>query len=176
MIGRIGRPHGVRGELLVEVRTDDPDARFVVGAGLTGQLPGGERRVLVVEAVRPHSGRLLVRFAGVAGRDGADPLRGTLLLVDAGTLPVPEDPDEFYDHQLTGLAARLVDGTPAGTVTDVVHGPGGELLVITRADGAERLVPFVEAIVPSVDLRAGLLVLDPPPGLLDELPAPSADG
>lgn len=166
-MGRIARPHGVRGELLVEVRTDEPEQRFAAGTTLATTLRSGERAALTVTSARPHGARLLVRFAAVADRDAAEALRGALLTVDSATLPPPSDPDEFYDHQLEGLSAQLADGTVIGVVTDVVHGPGNELLVIARDGGEELLVPFVRDIVPTVDLDAGRLVLTPPDGLLE---------
>jgi 16S rRNA processing protein RimM len=167
-VGRVARSHGVRGDTLVEIRTDEPQLRFAVGARLDAQLPDGQHRTLVVAAARPHGGRLLVRFESVPDRDAAEALRGALLTVDSATLPDPADPDEFYDHQLEGLTAQLADGSTVGVVTEVLHGPGGELLVITReGDGREVLVPFVRDIVPAVDLPAGRLVLTPPDGLLD---------
>ncbi|HEX5496664.1 MAG TPA: ribosome maturation factor RimM [Mycobacteriales bacterium] len=165
VVGRIGRPHGVRGDVAVRVRTDDPDSRFAVGSVLATDPT--ERGPLTVEAVRWHSGRLLVRFGGVGGRDAAQALGGTLLVVDSAELPPLDDPDEFYDHELVGLAALLPDGTPVGEVTDVAHGAGGDLLVVARPDGSESLVPFVAAVVPRVDVAAGRLVVDPPGGLLD---------
>jgi 16S rRNA processing protein RimM len=171
VVGRIGRPQGIRGEVTVEVRTDDPEARFAPGAVL--RTDPAERGPLTVEAVRGRSGGLVVAFAGVADRPQAEGLRGTLLVVDSATLPALTDPDEFYDHELVGLGAVLPDGTPVGTVTDVLHTPGGDLLAV-RLDGnldgdgaVERLVPFVRAIVPAVDRAAGRLVVDPPPGLLE---------
>jgi 16S rRNA processing protein RimM len=171
VVGRIARPHGVRGELVVDVRTDEPEHRFAVGAALAVHLRSGERSTLTVTAARQHGARLLVRFDAVADRDTAEALRGALLTVDSSTLPPPSDPDEFYDHQLEGLSAHLADGTIVGVVTEVVHGPGGELLVIARGDddggGSEVLVPFVRDIVPTIDLDAGRLVLTPPEGLLD---------
>ena len=162
----MSRPHGIRGELVVDVRTDEPEQRFAAGSALTAVLRSGERSTVTVAAARPHGVRLLVRFDAVAGRDAADAMRGALLVVDSATLPPPSDPEEFYDHQLEGLSAELSDGTVVGVVAEVVHGPGGELLVIDR-DGAELLVPFVRYIVPTVDLDAGRLVLTPPDGLLD---------
>ncbi|MGH8939147.1 MAG: ribosome maturation factor RimM, partial [Actinomycetes bacterium] len=123
---------------------------------------------VTVAAARPHGARLLVRFDAVPDRDAAEALRGALLTVDSAALPPPSDPDEFYAHQLDGLSAHLADGTLVGVVTEVVHGPGGELLVIARdGDPAEVLVPFVHDIVPTVDLQAGRIVLTPPDGLLD---------
>lgn len=162
VIGRIGRPHGLRGEVTVQVRTDFPEQRFTVGA----QLRGYTGRVLTVEAVRPHGEALLVRFAGIADRDVAAELCGLLLTVDASTLPHLDDPDEFYDHQLEGLAVVRSDGVALGTVREVVHAPASDLLVLETERG-EALVPFVRAIVLEVDLAGGRVVLDPPDGLFD---------
>lgn len=166
VVGRIAKAHGIGGELSVEVRTDSPDQRFVEGAVLTASARGGGRSRLTVSAVRPHGSRLLVRFDEVTGRDAAEAMRGALLLADTAQLTPIDEPDEYYDHQLEGLAAELTDGTPAGTVTEVVHSPGGELLAIDRS-GRTALVPFVRAIVIEVDLHGGRVVLDPPEGLLD---------
>jgi 16S rRNA processing protein RimM len=162
VVGRIGRPHGLRGEVAVQVRTDFPDQRFVTGA----QLNDDAGRVLTVETARPHSGALLIRFAGVADRDAAAELSGLVLTADVSTLPELDDPDEFYDHQLEGLAAVGPDGVKLGTVREVVHAPASDLLVL-ETDHGEALVPFVREIVPQVDLAGGRVVLDPPPGLLD---------
>jgi 16S rRNA processing protein RimM len=169
VVGRIGRPHGVRGQVTVEVRTDDPDLRFVPGATLL--TDPASRGPLTVEAARWHSGTLLLTLAGPDGgvitdREGADTLRNTQLLVPIEELPQLEDPDSFYDHQLVGLAVELPDGSPIGEVTAVRH-EGTELLVIRRAEGGELLVPFVTAMVPTVDLANGRLVIDPPEGLLE---------
>jgi 16S rRNA processing protein RimM len=167
VVGRVAKAHGVTGELAVEIRTDEPELRFAVDATVTAQLRDRTRRPLTVSAARPHGGRLLVRFAEVVTRDVAESLRGALLLVDAADLPPSDDPDEFYDHELEGLAAVLGDGTPVGSVREVVHGPGGELLVLDRPDGGEVLVPFVRAIVPEVDVPGRRVVIDPPEGLLE---------
>ncbi|MGY5885467.1 ribosome maturation factor RimM [Modestobacter lacusdianchii] len=169
VVGRIGRPHGVRGQVTVEVRTDDPDLRFAPGSVLlTEPAPRGP---LTVEAARWHSGTLLLTLARpdgtvLADREEADALRNTQLLVPVAELPPLDDPESFYDHQLVGLAAELPDGTPVGQVTAVRH-EGTELLVVRRPEGGEVLVPFVTAIVPTVDVAAGRLVVDPPEGLLD---------
>jgi 16S rRNA processing protein RimM len=150
------------------VRTDSPEERFAPGAVLTRRLgDGADAGQLTVETARPHSGRLLVRFVEAADRDAAEALRGSRLLVDAATLPPTGDPDEFHVHQLEGLAVELADGTAVGTVREISHGPGGELLVVARPDLPDALVPFVRAIVPTVDLEGGRVVLTPPDGLLD---------
>ena len=164
VVGRIGRPHGVRGEVTIEVRTDDPELRFTVGADLL--TDPAERGPLTVVHRRWHREVLLLSFEGVESREAAELLRDTLLLVPLESLPALEDPDDFYDHQLVGLTARLVDGSVLGEVEAVRH-EGGDLLVVRRADGGEALIPFVKAIVPTVDLGAGCLVVDPPEGLLE---------
>lgn len=168
LVGVVTRVHGLRGELVVDVRTDSPGERFAAGSELTGRRTGQPDSTLTVAGARPHSGRLLVRFAGVEDRDSADRLRGTRLLIDGGSLAPPGDPDEFHVHQLEGLRAELMDGTLVGTVREVVLGPGGDLLVVARTGRPDALVPFVTAIVPSVDLPSGRVVLTPPDGLLDD--------
>ncbi len=169
-VGRIGKPQGIRGEVTVEVRTDAPDVRFAAGAVLLTEP--AERGPLTVASSRDQNGRLVIAFAGVADRNGAELLRDTLLQVDAADLTVSDDPDEFHDLQLIGLRADLVDGSGLGEVTDVLHLPHGDVLVVRRGDvaegqSAEVLVPFVLAMVPEVDLARGRLVVDPPEGLLD---------
>ena len=222
VVGRVTRPHGVRGEVSVEVRTDDPDLRFSVGRVMaTDPAAAGP---LTVESVRWHSGRLLIRFDGIADRNQAEELRGTWLTLDSAEAGPTGDPDEFHDHELIGLAVVTTSGEPVGRVTDVRHfgqdllviepaparspagpeaepdeagpdeagpdeagpagvgpvptgpaqagrGPGGPALAGRARPGGglgtELLVPFVAAIVPEVDVAAGRLVIDPPPGLLE---------
>ncbi|GAB3489432.1 ribosome maturation factor RimM [Nocardiopsis coralliicola] len=162
VVGRIGRAHGIRGDVAVEVRTDDPDARFAAGAVL--QTDPAAAGPLTVRTARRHSGRLVVRFTGVSGRDAAEALRGTLLLVDSADIGPTGDPDEFHDHELIGLEAATAAGDSVGTVSDVLHN-AQDVLVIDTGE-REVLVPFVRAIVPDVDVAAGRITLDPPPGLL----------
>ena len=166
VVGRIVKSHGISGEVVVDVRTDDPEARFAPGSQLRGKPKTGKPQAFVVDAARAHGGRLLVRLAGVADRTAADALRGTVFVVDSADLPAIEDPDEFYDHQLEGLRVRNVDGADVGVVAEVLHTAAGELLSVRREDGTEVLVPFVTAIVPSVSLSDGV-VIDPPDGLLE---------
>ena len=183
-VGQIVRAHGIRGEVIVAVRTDEPDVRFAPGSVLGAEPP--DRGPLTVGAARWHSGRLIVAFAGIGDRTGAEGLRGTLLILDSAQIPPVADPDEFYDHELIGLGVVTAAGERVGVVADVLH-HGQDLLVIRRegAPGApgrasvrgpagpaapaadEALVPFVGAIVTDVDVAAGRLVIDPPPGLLD---------
>lgn len=168
VVGRVAKAHGIAGELVVDVRTDDPDERFAAGNRLhLRPSRGGGGQDVIIEAARPHGGRLLVRLPGVSDRNAADALRGHLFVVDTADLPPIEDPDEFYDHQLEGLAVRTIAGRTVGTITEVLHTAGGELLAVRDSEGTEVLVPFVGAIVTSVSLADGIVEIDPPDGLLD---------
>ncbi|HUC59449.1 MAG TPA: ribosome maturation factor RimM [Streptosporangiaceae bacterium] len=167
VVGRVGRPHGLRGEVTVEVRTDDPADRFRRGAVLLTDPAGSGP--LTIAGVRWNSGRLLLTFDGYEDRDAAEELRDTLLQVDSDDLEPLADPEEFYDHDLIGLSVVTVGGEVVGTVGDVLH-YGQDLLVVEASgarSGAEILIPFVAAIVPEVDVAGGRLVVDPPAGLLD---------
>lgn len=165
IIGQIARPHGVRGEVVVDVRTDEPQERYAVGSVLqTDPTAAGP---LTVAESRPHQGRLLVSFDGIADRDAADGLRGVLLCVDSADVPPPDDPDEFSDHELVGLRACTPAGEDLGEVVRVEHAPANDLLVLRRPDGGNALVPFVKAFVPEVDVAGGRVVLTPPDGLFD---------
>ena len=186
-VGQIVRAHGIRGEVIVAVRTDEPGVRFAPGSVLSTEPP--DRGPLTVAAVRWHSGRLIVVFEGIGDRTAAEGLRGTLLVLDSAQIPPAPDPDEFYDHELIGLGVVTAAGDRVGVVADVLH-HGQDLLVVRRDSAAgtpgrpgvpgpgspagqaapaanEALVPFVGAIVTDVDVAAGRLVIDPPPGLLD---------
>ncbi|WP_278312809.1 ribosome maturation factor RimM [Lolliginicoccus levis] len=168
VIGRVARSHGVKGELVVEVRTDAPEERFVPGLELRGRRERERAtRPFVIESVREHSGRLLVRLEGVQDRDMADELRGTMFVIDSADIP-PADDDSYYDHELEGLRAFLAaSGEELGTVREVLHTAAGELLAITTTDGKEVLVPFVTEIVPGIDLAGGRITIAPPDGLLE---------
>ncbi|BCJ66967.1 ribosome maturation factor RimM [Polymorphospora rubra] len=181
IVGRIGRPHGIRGEVTVEVRTDEPETRFAAGSVLVTDpaaspvtpapsAPGHLVRVpdrLTVESIRWHQGRLLVCFEGVVDRNVAEVLRDTILTVDSADVAAPTDPDEFNDHQLVGLTVVDPAGETLGEVARIDHAPASDLLVVRRPDGRTALIPFVKAIVPEVDLAGGRVVVDPPGGLLD---------
>jgi len=170
-VGRVAKAHGVGGEVVVDIRTDDPAARFAPGNTLRAKAPrGGPERHFVVESARDHGGRLLVRLTGVDDRDTAEALRGTLFLVDSADLPPIDEPDTYYDHQLEGLRVETTAGQDVGVVTEVLHTAGGELLAVRRetvSGPGETLVPFVSAIVTSVSLTDRLVRIDPPEGLLD---------
>jgi 16S rRNA processing protein RimM len=164
VIGRIGRPHGVRGDVTVDVRTDSPDERFAPGTAVaTDPASAGP---LLVEEARWHSGILLLRFAGVDDRTAAEQLRGTVLVIDSEQHSPPEDPDTYHDHQLEGLTVVTVDGSEVGVLKEIQHA-AQDLLVVERQGLPDALVPFVRPLVPEVDLSSGRIVIDPPAGLLD---------
>jgi 16S rRNA processing protein RimM len=184
VIGSIVRAHGVRGEVVVAVTTDEPQDRYVVGSVL--ETDPATTGPLTIEGLRVHTSsgvdRLLVAFEGVEDRDAAERLRGVKLLVEAEDTEPSDDPDEFHDFQLIGLAvhvgeapaadadgeARVTDeGERIGEIVRVDHGPGADMLIVARPDGRQTLVPFVTAIVPTVDIAAGRVVITPPDGLLD---------
>lgn len=165
VVGRLARPHGLRGELSVEVLTDFPD-RFVPGLALVAtDVPGGRRRELVVSAVRPNGDRLLVTFEGVASRTAADELRGYDLAVPKGS-EAPRPEGFVYHFDVEGCRAVDRQGRELGVVTGLADVAGRSLLEL-RTPGGPRDVPFVEPIVVSVDLERRIVVLDPPAGLLD---------
>jgi 16S rRNA processing protein RimM len=166
-VGRVVKAHGVTGELVVEIRTDDPESRFAPGTILHAKSSDHGEHNYVVEDVRPHGSRLLLRLAGVADRDAADALRGILFVIDSEDLPPIDEPDTYYDHQLEGLMVRTTAGRDIGTVAEVLHTAAGELLAVNRAEDGELLVPFVSAIVTSVSLDSGIVEIDPPEGLLE---------
>ncbi|AVZ75548.1 ribosome maturation factor RimM [Streptomyces lunaelactis] len=166
VVARIGRAHGIKGEVTVEVRTDEPELRLGPGAVLaTDPASAGP---LTIEIGRVHSGRLLLRFEGVRDRTAAEALRNTLLIAEVDPAEHPEDPDEFYDHQLMDLDVVLADGTEIGRITDISHLPSQDLFIVERPDGREVMIPFVEEIVTEIDLEKQRAVIAPPPGLIDE--------
>jgi 16S rRNA processing protein RimM len=188
VVARIGRAHGIKGEVTVEVRTDEPEQRLPPGAVLATEPASAGP--LTIETGRVHSGRLLLRFAGVHDRSGAEALRNILLIAEVDPEELPEDPEEFYDHQLMDLDVVLADGTEIGRITEITHLPSQDLFIVERPDGSEVMIPFVEEIVTEIDLQEQKAVIDPPPGLLDEAsaevaapdrpassgPAPDGDG
>ncbi|MEE1740641.1 ribosome maturation factor RimM [Streptomyces sp. BE147] len=166
VVARIGRAHGIKGEVTVEVRTDEPELRLGPGAVLaTDPAATGP---LTIETGRVHSGRLLLRFEGVRDRTAAEALRNTLLIAEVDPAQLPEDPEEFYDHQLMDLDVVLADGTEVGRITEITHLPSQDLFIVERPDGSEVMIPFVEEIVTEIDLDEQRAVITPPPGLIDE--------
>src|SRR5262249_4369194 len=150
-IGRIGPARGVRGDVFVEPWTDDPDVRFAVGSVLRTDPPSAGP--LTVAAANTPGAKLVLPCAGVADRPGAEAPRGAQLVIAAGERPPLDDPDEFYATDLIGLSVTTTSGDDFGAVRDVIDVAGADYLVLD-VGGHERLVPFVTAIVPTVDMHA----------------------
>jgi len=158
-IGRIGKPHGIRGWVTVAPTTDEPERRFAPGCTV---LLDGRPRVVEESRLTP---RIALRLAGCTDREHAEALRGMWLQVDI-TDETPADPDEYYDHQLEGLRV-LVAGSQVGTITEVLHLPGQDVLAVDTGTG-QALVPFVTEIVTAVDLERGHVEVVAMEGLFDD--------
>lgn len=164
VVGVIGRPHGVRGEVAIELRTDEPERRFAPGQSLREEEG---TRLFTVSSVRDQSGRLLVGFAELDGRAAAEAVQGTVLIATVEPDEQPVEPDAFYDRQLIGLRVTTTVGVEVGAVRSVLHLPAQDVLEVETAAGP-RLVPFVVALVPEVDLEAGCLTVVDIAGLIDD--------
>ena len=166
VVARIGKPHGLRGEVTVQLHTDDPESRFTPGAVLATQAKpaSGVPRALTIRSTRVHQGIWLLGFEEVPDRTGAESLRGTRLVAPA---QASDEGDGWYEDELVGLTVVDHSGTRLGEVTGLEIGPAQDLLVVRLDTGADAYLPFVEAIVPEVDVDAGRVVVDPPDGLLE---------
>lgn len=163
VVARIGKAHGLKGEVTVQLHTDNPEERFVPGAVFATEPAASGP--LTVRIARMHNGIQLLGFAETTDRTGAEALRGIKLV--AAPDRADEADDGWYEEDLVGLAVVLTDGTAVGTVTALHMRPAQDLLVIEKVAGGTAYVPLVEEIVPEVDLEAGRVVIDPPTGLLD---------
>jgi 16S rRNA processing protein RimM len=163
-VGRIGPARGVKGHVFVQPMTDTPEERFAAGSVL--RTEPAEAGPLTVAEMSMSGGKLVVHFEGVTDRGEAVALRGIRLVIAPHERAPIDDPDEFYDTDLVGLAVRTVTGTELGAVREVLHAGGADYLVLD-VDGLERLVPFVSAVVPTVDVAAGYVEIDPPDGLFE---------
>ena len=164
IVGVIGRPHGVRGEVALELHTDEAERRFSPGQVLREE---GGTRLFTVSSIRDHAGRLLVRFVELDDLAAAEAVRGTVLTATVEPDERPVEPDAFYDRQLIGLRVMTRAGVEVGAVRSVMHLPAQDVLEVETAAGP-RLVPFVAALVPEVDLDAGCLTVVDIAGLLDD--------
>lgn len=160
-VATIGRAHGLRGEVALDLRTDDPELRLADGQVLR-TIPASAGPLTVVSS-RVQNGRWHVAFAEISGRTAAEQARGIELVVD---VDASDEEDAWYPHELAGLRAELLDGTVVGEVVGLDHLPAHDMLVLRETDGTRTLVPFVRVMVPVVDVAGGRVVLDPPGGLL----------
>jgi 16S rRNA processing protein RimM len=156
-VGRIGKAHGILGEATIEVRTDEAEDRFAIGAVLETDNHGE----LTVVSARVHNGILLLGFQGIEDRNSIETLRNELLYAEVDIQAPGIDEDDYHVLQLVGCTAYLIDGDEFGTVTDVLNLPGQDVLAIKSADG-EVLIPFVRQLVPVVDIKARRMTVIPP--------------
>lgn len=162
-VARIGKPHGIRGEVTVQVLTDAPEERFVKGEVL--HVSGGPVSTLTVKNARWNKAILLLSFVEINDRNAAETLRGSRLEIEADAEP-DDDSDEWYEHDLLDLKVML-DGKQVGVVTGLRTNPAQDLLVFEDTDGEEVYLPFVDEFVPEIDTEAGTLTITPPAGLLE---------
>ncbi|WP_285039220.1 ribosome maturation factor RimM [Plantibacter sp. lyk4-40-MEA-4] len=170
-VGRLTKAHGLKGALKVELYTDEPEHRFTPGATFTLQVPAGSKwrgKTLELIELRWYNSQPVAFFVGISDRSEAETLVKAILWVEQDPTELPVDDDAWYDHQLVGLAVHR-DGVAVGTVARVDHFPAQDLLIVKTGDG-EVMVPFVKAIVPTVDIGAGIVTVTPPTGLFEELP------
>ncbi|WP_371743559.1 ribosome maturation factor RimM [Plantibacter sp. MCCC 1A11337] len=170
-VGRLTKAHGLKGALKVELYTDEPEHRFTPGATFTLQVPAGSKwrgKTLELIELRWYNSQPVAFFVGISDRSEAETLVKAILWVEQDPTELPVDDDAWYDHQLVGLAVHR-DGVAVGTVARVDHFPAQDLLIVKTGDG-EVMVPFVKAIVPTVDIAAGIVTVTPPTGLFEELP------
>lgn len=169
-VGRLTKAHGLKGAIKVELYTDEPEKRFVPGAIFSLQVPvesAWHGKSLTLTELRWYNASPVAFFADVPDRTTAETLIKAILWVEHDASVLPDDPEAWYDHQLTGLRA-VRDGVDVGTIARVEHFPAQDLLVVKTADG-EVMVPFVKAIVPEVNMTTGIVTLTPPMGLFEEL-------
>jgi len=164
VVGRIGRAHGVHGEATIEIRTDLPDERFLIGSSLvTDPTHNGP---LTIESARDHNGILLLKFREISDRTAIEKVRDTLLLAEVDMTQEAEYEDEYHVQQLIGCEVVDEAGTRLGVLKDVLNLPGQDLLAIDSASG-EVLIPFIAEFVPTVDIENRRIVVRPPSGLLE---------
>ncbi|GEB47196.1 MULTISPECIES: ribosome maturation factor RimM [Microbacterium] len=177
-VGRLVKAHGLKGAFKLELYTDDPDGRFTPGSTFTLQVPESSPwhgRELKVREFRWMNSHPVAFFEGVDDRNAAEELVKAILWIDQDSEAAPAEDDAWYDHQLVGLDV-VRDGAVIGRVARVDHFPAQDLLIVRMAgEDREVLVPFVGAIVPEVDIDGGRVVVTPPAGLFEELPAEADD-
>ena len=165
VVGRLGRPHGVHGEISVEVRTDEPELRFAKGSKLSVKESNNQLTVL---SSRWHQEKMLVKFEEITDRDLANEIKGKTLTIKIDPNSVETKKDQYYEFQLAGLKVIDKNDKTLGQIKEVITNLAQDLLVVETVDKREVLVPFVKQIVTNVDLNKKLVIMDPPTGLFDE--------
>ena len=175
-VGRLTKAHGLKGAIKLELFTDDPGRRFVPGAVFSLQVPTESPwhgKTLELAELRWYNSHPVGFFVGVSDRTAAEGLAKAILWIDQDDTESPDEEDAWYDHQLAGLAV-VRDGVTVGQVARIEHFPAQDLIIVKTPNG-EVMVPFVKAIVASVDIEAGVVTVTPPNGLFEELPEEPAE-
>ena len=170
-VGRLSKPHGLKGGIKLELFTDNPELRFVPGAIFHLQVPEDSPwfgRTIEMRELRWFNASPVGFFDEITDRTAAEGIVKAILWIDDDAVAQGEEENAWYDHQLVGLDV-VRDDVKVGTVAEVQHFPAQDLLVVSTDHGTV-LVPFVEAIVPSVDMEAGVVRVTPPTGLFEEAP------
>ncbi len=170
-LGRLTKAHGLKGAIKLELFTDDPGRRFVPGAVFTLQVPTSSPwhgKTLELVELRWYNQHAVGFFKDVPDRSTAETLAKAILWIDQDSAEQSDEEDAWYDHQLVGLAV-VRDGVQIGTIARLDHLPAQDLLIVKTPNG-EVMVPFVKAIVPSVDVKTGVVTVTPPAGLFEDLP------
>ncbi len=165
VVGRLGRPHGVQGEISVEIRTDEPEERFKNGVTL---FLKENKKNLTVSTSRWHQQKMLVKFDEITDRDMADEIKGKTLMVTIDENQLENKKDQYYEFQLVNLNVKDNKNNLLGKVKEVISGNAQDLIVVEANNQKEVMVPFVKQIVKDVDLVNKEIKMDPPPGLFDE--------
>ena len=196
VVASIGRAHGLRGEVSLVLRTDQPEERLLPGTvfdAAPGARPSrggrsehedasaaGSRPVpsqLTLTSTRTQADRWYARFEEIPDRTAAEALRGVELSLQLDAQQeAEEDPDAWYPAQLEGLTVRHVDGRELGVVASIQHYPAQDLLLVRTPEGRKVQLPLVTQLVPEVDLEAGVILADPPGGLFEPLPDEDPEG
>lgn len=169
-VGRLTKAHGLKGAIKIELYTDEPEKRFIPGAVFSLQVPDSSPwhgKTIELNELRWYNSHPVAFFKGIDDRTTAESTIKAILWVDHDTTVLPDEPDAWYDHQLTGLKV-IRDGVEVGTVGAVEHLPSQDLLVIKTANG-DVMLPFVKALVPEVDFEAGTMTITPPGGLFETI-------
>lgn len=165
VVARIGRAHGVRGEVTIEVRTEKPDERFFIGGVL--ETEPANLGPLKIASIRNHNGTLLLSFVGREDRSKAEELRNVLLIADVELADKELDEDEFHATEILGCSVFLESGEILGEVIDILQLPSQDTLVVKRlSDGLEVLIPFVKKHVPELNLKSRKIVARDVEGLI----------
>lgn len=176
VVATVGKAHGLHGEVALILRTDQPEERLARGTAFAIDTDGLDApATLTVSSTRIQQGRWYVRFEEVTSRTAAEVLRGIELELEIDREEeAEEDPDAWYPSELKGLTVRHVDGRELGVVADLEHYPAQDVLIVRTRDRGRVMLPFVEELVPDVDIESGVIVADPPGGLFEDLPEDDA--